>query len=305
VTDASAGTPKVFLANSAIFSQPRKNQILAVHFPKQNGAVGVSIVNDSGATVREISLQPNAMNPFELSPNGTVLLYATPNSAVNSTYHLKNVTTGVDVVLTSIGGSGGTVAFSRDGTRIAFYEEADQSGRQDRLVVANVDGTGRVVVTDSAASLNGSIEEGLAWSAAGDRLYLTRYESGQIELWSIGVDGSTLTRLSGLMQSATMQAVSPDGKKIAFTAVTIGVQGADIWIVDADGSNPHQVTSGLAAGHVTRYPNWSPDGKKIIYTDSDGSGGLLSGALRMVDVASGTSTLLDAGPNVMWGYWEY
>ncbi|ABX07162.1 MAG TPA: hypothetical protein DEF47_14410 [Herpetosiphon sp.] len=56
---------------------------------------------------------------------------------------------------------------------------------------------------------------------------------------------------------------SPDGKSIAYVAGdsqrTITRQ---IWVMNADGSNPHPLTKGL--GGVTQ-PRWSPDGKWIVF----------------------------------------
>jgi Tol biopolymer transport system component len=46
---------------------------------------------------------------------------------------------------------------------------------------------------------------------------------------------------------------SPDGRKVLFT-----LWGSEVWVMDADGSNPHY----LAVG---RMGEWSPDGKKIVF----------------------------------------
>jgi TolB protein len=62
---------------------------------------------------------------------------------------------------------------------------------------------------------------------------------------------------------------SPDGKKIAFTSRASSCASnqacqasAEIWIMDADGSNRKQLTSN---DEEERSPDWSPDGKKILY----------------------------------------
>src|SRR5262249_27127100 len=60
---------------------------------------------------------------------------------------------------------------------------------------------------------------------------------------------------------------SPDGSKIAYLADTsaapdIGGNG-DIWVIDADGANPHPITSG---GHFLGTA-WSPDGTRIATLD--------------------------------------
>ncbi len=53
---------------------------------------------------------------------------------------------------------------------------------------------------------------------------------------------------------------SPDGRKIAFESARSGAQ--NVWICDADGSHPVQLTSFQG---YTGTPHWSPDGRKIVF----------------------------------------
>lgn len=53
---------------------------------------------------------------------------------------------------------------------------------------------------------------------------------------------------------------SPDGKQIAFTSDRAG--GDNIWVVDADGANPKQVTK--ESFRLLNAPAWSPDGQYIV-----------------------------------------
>lgn len=56
---------------------------------------------------------------------------------------------------------------------------------------------------------------------------------------------------------------SPDGKKIAYVSDVVGTP--DLWVMDADGSNPVRLTSD--AGDES-FPEWSPDGMRIAYAAS-------------------------------------
>jgi Tol biopolymer transport system component len=63
---------------------------------------------------------------------------------------------------------------------------------------------------------------------------------------------------------------SPDGSKIAFQTNQTETRDPEIWVINADGSNPQKFTGGWDS-HFVIYnggglePSWSPDGQKIIY----------------------------------------
>ncbi|MGA2715859.1 MAG: winged helix-turn-helix domain-containing protein, partial [Bryobacteraceae bacterium] len=54
---------------------------------------------------------------------------------------------------------------------------------------------------------------------------------------------------------------SPDGRHIAFASSRSGTD--EIWVSDADGGNPRQLTH--LGAHVASYPKWSPDGMRIAF----------------------------------------
>ncbi len=81
----------------------------------------------------------------------------------------------------------------------------------------------------------------------------------------------TLTRLTyydGLQMDATW---SPDGRFFAYSADRGGK--FDVWIQQASGGDPVQVTHG--PGHNWQ-PEWSPDGRYIAYRSEAGEGGLFA-----------------------------
>ncbi|MEO8594745.1 MAG: protein kinase [Candidatus Solibacter sp.] len=66
--------------------------------------------------------------------------------------------------------------------------------------------------------------------------------------------------LSSTRREAT-PSYSPDGKRIAFWSNRAGTE--DIWVADADGSNPVQLTT-FKSG-VAGTPQWSPDGQTLAF----------------------------------------
>ncbi len=98
-----------------------------------------------------------------------------------------------------------------------------------------------------------------------------------IDIHTIRPDGTGRTNLtSDLIASASQPQWSPDGRQIAFVSKMSGTY--HIHVVDADGGNRRQVTTGTQ--HAI-YPSWSPDGGQIAFvrggavwrTSSAGMGG--------------------------------
>jgi hypothetical protein len=71
--------------------------------------------------------------------------------------------------------------------------------------------------------------------------------------------------------------LSPDGKRIAFSStqrnLLAGVRSIwEIYVINVDGTGLRQITaSPLDAGHGSRWPSWSPDGKEIVASCANNS----------------------------------
>jgi len=77
-------------------------------------------------------------------------------------------------------------------------------------------------------------------------------------IYDINADETGLTKITdGSTGGDFLPSWSPDGKKIAF--VRLGGHGPEIFVVNADGTDPVRLTSGGV-------PSWSPDGTRIAFT---------------------------------------
>ena len=74
-----------------------------------------------------------------------------------------------------------------------------------------------------------------------------------------------LTKLTG---SSSDPVWSPDGGHVAFASQESGSE--DVWVISADGSNPHNLTSKFK--QPDRHPSWSPDGSQIAFWSSRSGG---------------------------------
>ncbi|PYT00818.1 MAG: hypothetical protein DMF63_05795 [Acidobacteria bacterium] len=78
---------------------------------------------------------------------------------------------------------------------------------------------------------------------------------GYTKIYTMNADGTNVMDLGRGFDPVW----SPDGTKIAYGSG--GVEVNDIWIMNADGSDKHQVTQ----NYLSYAPAWSPDGSKIAF----------------------------------------
>ncbi len=93
---------------------------------------------------------------------------------------------------------------------------------------------------------------------------------------------------------------SPDGKTLAVDASWAGPRR--IWVVDAQGHNPQQITSDSSEAVDHLEPNWSPDGKNIVYQNVERT----KFSVKVVNVATRAVTALTDGRfqdlNPVWSH---
>jgi len=143
---------------------------------------------------------------------------------------------------------------------------------------ANADGTGLVRLTsDEAYNAEATV------SPDGKRIIFTSTRDGDIDLYSMGIDGSDIRRITHRVGYDGGAFYSPDGKQIvwrasypATAADTADYQALlaermvrpshlELWVADADGSNPRQVTH---LGGANFAPFFTHDGKQIIFSSN-------------------------------------
>ena len=146
-------------------------------------------------------------------------------------------------------------AWTPDGTAIAFAAQADEASSDIHL--ARLD-SGKTTVLVSAPGSN----DGPSFSPDGATLaYISDLESDEFELYGLDLAGGTSARLTTWDDRDSSPSWSPDGSQLAFRRRTDGV--SDIWLMNADGSDPVRITDDGANDYD---PRWSPDGSQLLFT---------------------------------------
>ena len=197
----------------------------------------------------------------DVSPDGKSIVYQLmgENGRINLWTMLAN--TGVKAVPKTHGaGLNFFPSYASGGARIIFCSNrGDPSGN----IWALGTGGGLRPVTDSPESDMWAHEDPIAQSTVA----FTRYQPGDPrgEIWVFDRNSYVATQL----REGRQPRISPDGKKIAFSAFDPRKGGHwNIWVMNLDGSRPRQLTRNKA-DNVT--PSWHPSGDWIIFASNKGT----------------------------------
>ena len=266
-------------------------------------AVQVTAGTPFSADPREGHLRSQRQLTFEgenaeayFSPDGTRLVFQrkAPSGGCDQIYTL-DLATG-DTALVSTGDGRTTCAyFYPAGDRIIYasthHHDPACPAEPDfsRGYVWPIYETYDLFLADSQGEIVAQLTDQMGYDAEatisprGDRIVFTSTRDGDLELYTMALDGTDVRRITNRLGYDGGAFFSPDGSRIVWRAHypedaaeqagyrallaegLIRPSVLEIWVADADGSNARQVTSNGAANFA---PYFHPSGDKILFSSN-------------------------------------
>lgn len=239
---------------------------------------------------------PTSARTLAPSPTASLTPSMTPTATMSPT-----ATISLTPSITSSPGptlAPGVLSPPNGGDRLAFT--STRYGDDDIFLI-DIDGSNlRQITTSPAADFNPT------WSPDGSLIAFVSTRDGDAEIWVVAAGCTMLTSPQGCegnMVQLTFNtatdfdpAWSPGGQQIAYASNQNG--NFDIWVMQADGSNPHPITSNTADNFA---PQWSPDGSHIVYHSQSGG----NSHLYRIPAAGGTPNQLTSSSSIdLWPDWS-
>jgi len=248
---------------------PDGKQIVYFHGDKTIEKTGLYIINTDG-TDNKLWHKGITISRPSWSPDGQWITFSE-----SAQIWKKNVSGGQPVQLTTAGRNF-FPTWSPDGNWIA-YDSSDQTPNGMNFIwKMGKDGSNKQRIAYDLD--NGEIR--MPHWGGDHKIVHIRYVAplSEPEIFTMDADGGNVKRVTNNTLRDYYPKISIQGK-IIYTSQTDGVP-PKLWMINSDGTNLHLMTSSSA--HTGE---WSPDGKRFVYTDAR----LVSGRLWMMD-ADGTNS---------------
>ena len=228
------------------------------------------VMDMDGSNIRQLTNDKSLSVSSSWDPLGTKLIYTSYRRGVPDLFMVdvnrRAVTQVTRTPAMEIGSK-----FSKDGGSIIT---SVASGGETDIVLMSPSGAVLKRITPS----NGAIDVSPEFSPDGSQIVFVSNRSGGPQVYVMGAGGGEARRISFMNSNyCTSPAWSPKGNRIALVCRADG--GFQLFTVNADGSDPLQLTS----GGDNEDPDWSPDGRYLVFATTFGKGYATSMALMRDD----------------------
>ena len=216
-------------------------------------------INADGTGLAQITHDPGAADLIPgFSPDGTKIVFARSAETGNNTIWTMNADGSGMRRLTGVFYDSFGPQYAPDGRHILF--DSSKGGLVAAVWIMKTDGTGKKRLT--AASLEAGFSD---VSPDGQHVLFSNHQNTprSTSIFVMNIDGSDVTRLTsaGCCLYDVGAHYSPDGTQIVYATDRQSIPAGccmELWEMNADGSNQHEVTSNLTIGGCPEPGNCGP-----------------------------------------------
>jgi Tol biopolymer transport system component/S1-C subfamily serine protease len=236
----------------------------------QAGSEDLYVVLPDGSELTQVTHRPGDERSASWSPDGDYVVFADRVHGQADLYAMY-ANGGRPLQLTDHQADDIQPAWSPDGRRIAFVSDRDGD---PEIYLLNL-------YTEELQQVTANqVPDGFpTWSPDGRRLAFASSRAGNDDLFLIDLATLQETQLTTSPSADTHPAWSPNGTEIAYTFSVSegGTVRSQIAVLDLqDPAHPRQLTTAGPDQASNRYPDWSPDGRWIVFLSEDDAGIALS-----------------------------
>lgn len=159
--------------------------------------------------------------------------------------------------------------WSPDGSEFAYCAFREHGGKMEVDIYAIPSEGG-----EELRLTHGGFNDGPEYSPDGRHIWFNSTRTGLMQIWRMNRDGSCQTQMTFNERNNWFAHVSPDGSKVAYLSYRKGDLEAnehlpnmqvELWLMNADGSNPHRVASLFGGQGSINVNSWSKDSRHLAF----------------------------------------
>jgi Tol biopolymer transport system component len=202
----------------------------------------------------------NLPNPLQWSPDGKRLAFASYDSLDGEISLINADGTGLVSLTSNLDEDYGPV-WSPDGSQIAYCHKSYETQANQIQIIDSQGGLPRTLISKGWDP---------HWSPDGKEIAFVSQDDDLQDIYIISADRSHIRLLPTVKGDTSEPAWSPDGSQIAYTSCTDDTQRCQLRLIQADGSQDHELVPLETVAYGAR---WSPDGRQLAFSNiqSDGN----------------------------------
>ncbi len=242
----------------------------------------LNVADSDGFDARTVVSSKSPIMSPAWGPDGRNIAYVSFEAVERSAIYIQDIYTGKRIRASSAAGINGAPAWSPDGKKLALT--LSYKGNPDIYILHIA--TGNL----TQLTVNHGIDTEPAWHPSGETIFFTSNRSGSVQVYEISARGGTARRVTFEGTYNANAVPSPDGNTLAFVH---SPSGKRFYISKLD--LRYGTIETLTLGVLDESPDFSPNGRMIIYARSGGRDGDI---LSSVSIGGETTQDLTVGGGV-------